>query len=69
MTSVLHITGFESQEHAECFTEWFCESGEQDFSLWLEERGPDLKPPVSDILHSYSQLDGNDMIMVVKTFL
>lgn len=34
----VEITGFLTREDAEAFANWYSESGEQDASIWFEER-------------------------------
>lgn len=36
------ISGFKSQAEAETFVMWYCEQGEQDIDVWLEDKSDEV---------------------------
>jgi hypothetical protein len=61
----LIITGFNTQAEVDAFTGWYEGAGEQDASMWFEERKHDGDIDVSYMNSESVSTDGDDTVMIV----
>lgn len=68
MVNVL-VTGFETEEQAAIFMDWFEGQGEQDCISWFQERLSDNKNPVVNMKEYIKErrIDAKDLVRSLPT--
>lgn len=64
MEYVVKVIGFETEEQAKCFIDWFEGQGEQDAAYWFEEHETDGKSPLCRSKTGANEW--NELTMTVK---